>query len=232
MRTRDLIPVFLVLALGACAHSAQPAPPSGRRATIAVTPLTGCEDTLVPRVPSFRASDTLSLEAAQRFYPQAAAWLARRVPGGWSGGPWRTNGGQPLRLYLRDPAQQHAALAVLDTLAPRVLELVRPRPTDTVVVLPVQWDAAEVYDWYRYISDRVRTLTGPPGVNMLGMDQAGGRIVVGVEFAESLPGAIRWLQSLNVPCNLVYLEVSGTIQLTPSSQQPTAKGQQPTATSD
>jgi hypothetical protein len=142
------------------------------------------------------------------------AYWARRVPGGWAGGPyypWPRPIDAPLTILLRDTTKKEAALAALDTLLP---PHARRSPTAPVTIAARQarWDLAELFDWKDFIVSNFGRAEGV-SISMWGLGPD--RLTIGIKDLESLPATIRWLHELRVPCRLVMVEVVGTVSTLP-----------------
>jgi hypothetical protein len=115
------------------------------------------------------------------------AELARRLPGGWGG----QFGGFPHgTIYLTAP--EHAREVVALRHLPPGVRVRRGR-----------WDAAQLHDWYRYLTPR----TGGAAVSSVGIDVAGNRIVVGVVDAAARRQLEGTLAALEIPCYLVAIGI-------------------------
>ena len=198
-----------------CRHRVVPEPYRDR--TIWFIPAAGCAaspDTNPRWLPPTRASDTLSLAYATRdpIPPRVHAWLARRVPGGYGGGPYAPGDGGPSFLFLRDTSRLRGALGALDSLRPpRDPSFFEPRH-DSVVATPVRWDFAEYYDWLTYLESNFEH-PRQSGIEGWGIDQFRQRLIFALDSASRIPAFLQWLQRLNVPCYLVKFEVSGPLHL-------------------
>ena len=202
---------MLALALTACHRAGIASQAEAPDRGVWVDPDSLCSDSSPRSLPPSRVSDTLSLASTAQRVDRRWAWWARRVPGGWAGGPFylapRAN---PPTILLRDPLQKVAALAALDTLLladKRVLPVTRDT-RDTVVAVQARWDLAELYDWLQYIESRFGEARGL-GINGWGIDPGRNRLTITIEERVTLSAVIRWLQGLAIPCRLVRVEVVG-----------------------
>jgi hypothetical protein len=195
----------ITVALG-CVHTEAAAPARSADEPVWVDPTPRCSETSPTFLPSFRASDTVSAPTATYDPDRLSVWLARRVPGGWSFGTMVDSLQNIGRLWLRDPSQKRAALAVLDTiLPPNYPNFSRTHP-DSVIVHRVRWDYAELYDWMEYLNSSMRDLTGVR-ITAWATDALGGRLLFFVETREMLPKMTGWLVGKGIPCRLVALGV-------------------------
>lgn len=202
-------------------------PPQGVFVRTVVTPLDGCHEGSMYRLPPVRATDTLTLEGTHRRMLGAIgpfnAWLARRVPGGWSYGPLSGPGDEPSILFMKDPTQKRAALIALDSLQRPPPWFAHPR-RDTVEAVQVRWDWAELYDWQVYVMNHwQRAHAGGARWRSLGINYLHhAKISIGIEDVMGLPAVVRLLQELNVPCDLFHVEVVGEIVVGPAMGSPAA----------
>ncbi|HSA57836.1 MAG TPA: hypothetical protein VLE53_19140 [Gemmatimonadaceae bacterium] len=145
--------------------------------------------------------------------PRLGAWLARRVPGGYAGGPYPLSAWtEPWVLLLRDTTSLAAASRALDTLRPPPdPSMLQPRP-DTVIARPARWDLAELYDWLEHLESNLRGARGG-GINGWGIDERNNRIQVLIESASTIPALLTWLENLSLPCHLVAFRVVGRISI-------------------
>jgi hypothetical protein len=162
-------------------------------------------------LPPVRASDTVS-RPTKYDQEQLEAWLARRVPGGYSFGTMVDSLHNIGLLWLREPNQKKEALAVLDTLLPPNYPNFRRTHPDSVVIRKVRWDYAELYDWMHYLESSMSDLNGVE-ITMWAIDPLGDRLVFGLVHREMLPAMVSWLVGKNVPCRLVRLTVVGRAYL-------------------
>ena len=203
--------VLCAVGIAGCRHRNVPLSYVDR--TLWFIPAAGCAaspDSNPRWLPPTRASDTLSLAYATRHgvSRDIEAWLARRVPGGYGGGPYPAGDGGPSFLFLRDTTRLRDALAALDTLRRPPDPLYGwPRPA-SVVAVPARWDLAEYYDWFHYLEsnfeDPLRS-----GIVAWGIDPFRQRLKFSLDTASRLPAFLEWLERMRVPCGLVKFEVSG-----------------------
>jgi hypothetical protein len=193
-----------------CARHGESAAPY-RDPSVWVDPTNSCNDSSARFLPKYRASDTVSAPNGKYDLELLSAWLARRVPGGWTFGPMVDSLHGIALLWLREPSQKHQALAVLDTLLPANPLFSRTHP-DSVVTRKTRWDYAELYDWMQYLNSSMRDLRG---VTITGwsIDAIGGRLVFGIEKREMLPSMAAWLVGKGIPCHLVALRIMGQFRL-------------------
>jgi hypothetical protein len=74
-----------------------------------------------------------------------------------------------------------------------------------VTVEPARWDSAQLYEWRRYLDDRV----GVPGLQSLSTDPIANDIRYCVTSASARAALERRLRELRVPCGLVRVEMEG-----------------------
>ena len=185
-----------------------------RDRTIWFLPSSGCAvspDSTPRWLPPIRPSDTLSHAFADRTPPQRNAWLARRVPGGYAGGPYPSLGwNQAWVILMRDTTQRAAAWAAVDSLRPASDAItLQPRP-DSVVARRVRWDSAELHDWLQHLESNLRGARGS-GLNGWGIDEQDNRIELYVESVSTVPVLLTWLEGLSLPCHLVAFQVAGLV---------------------
>lgn len=183
----------------------------------------GCSDSSARWLPPSRPSDTLSLAFVRSRPPFLGAWIARRVPGGFAGGPYPGHDTLASILYLRDPLQKHAALAALDSIAPAAERYGGMSPehwprTDTVVVQPARWDLAELFDWFEYLKPHASD-SKDIGITGWGFDLRGNRLVFSVAADSNFAALAAWLEGRTVPCHLVAMRIMGPVQLARISAQ-------------
>jgi hypothetical protein len=137
-------------------------------------------------------------------WTQRAA-IARGIPGGW-GGVTRRKKGLGLAIYLTDTTERVAALnALVRAKVPYV-------SSETEATLG-RWSYGELYDWFRYVHTHLRRVS----ITMSALDEERNRILYGVETEEAGLELDRQLTSLEVPCFLVWREVTGPVHLTSAS---------------
>lgn len=143
-------------------------------------------------------SDSLSEDARW-------ARVARVVPGGWGGGLFLDHGVPT--IYLTDPSRRAEAVAALNqrgvdgqTLGPDVR------------VRRARWNYAQLYDWYRYLNQRI----GNVSISGTDIDQAHNRLLYGVTSVSGKRALEARLAALAVPCHLVAVEIGP--YATPSSR--------------
>ena len=179
--------------------------------TGALAMCSACSDTTGPLLcdptgpgPSIEGArrDSLPPEPTQfRDVNDEWASIARQVPGGWGG--FFLVDGQPT-VYLVEPGRRDEALAALHLLWDWTPYDIRQSD-----VWQGRWDFAQLYDWRRYIDVAVGW---PEGLTSSDLDEFRNRIAYGVrdEGIAASFGAL--LDSANLPCELVLIEVGGPIQ--------------------
>ena len=201
----------LTVGISGCKHHRAPESAVLPEPYIWFDPSPNCTDSSPRSLPPVRASDTLS-RPTRYDQEQVAAWLARRVPGGYSFGTMVDSIHNIGILWLREPDQKKEALAVLDTLLPPGYWNFRRTHPDSVVVRKVRWDSAELYDWMNYLQNSKPGLK-EVAITMWATDPLGDRLVFGVEKRDMLPTMVSWLVEKKVPCRLVQLMVQGYARL-------------------
>ena len=76
----------------------------------------------------------------------------------------------------------------------------------------VRWDAAELYDWLKYIEARLSETRGI-AVNGWGVHTQENHILLYLEKVESLTPLLDVLERHHVPCYLVKIAVVGPITI-------------------
>lgn len=129
------------------------------------------------------------------------AVIARDVPGGWGGfffeNSWPT-------IYLVDPSQRTAAVDALYSLGVGA-PFADIRKAD---VWQGRWDFGQLYDWYRYINEVA--VGWPYGLVSRDINEVRNRLVYGV-LEDSLDSFTETIESVQLPCELVVIEVMGPI---------------------
>jgi hypothetical protein len=151
-------------------------------------------------------------------YPDAQwARLARTAPGGFAGVYFETmprdRRGQPTRrqrvvIRLARPNERTAALRALLPKLPATFGGLSVDSTD-VLIVPANWDFAQLDEWRRYLDDRV----GSPGLTSVATDEETNQIRYGVVDAAARTRLERRLRELRVPCGLVAIEIVGVARL-------------------
>jgi len=124
--------------------------------------------------------------------------IARQVPGGWGGifpdeGQWV--------MYLVDTTKYDEAVVALNE-----TELFRHYDFSLFLVRQGLWDFAQLHDWQLYIVTRG---VWPDGIISSDIDETRNRLVYGV-LAEQGHIVEDFFNSLNLPCDLLLLEVENT----------------------
>jgi hypothetical protein len=197
-----------LLALGlACADATSP--DAAERAASAGR-VGACEGPAASLPPQLAAA--LPAPGAARTPDARWAELARTVPGGFAGvmydappadGPPRTTG-RPV-LMLVDPSRAAQAKAALVPHLPGF-------DVAGADVRAVRWDFAQLYDWYRYLNDRVWQ---ERGVTMSDIDEAANRLVYGAADEAALERITQRLAALPLPCDLVLVRIVPPAQTRP-----------------
>jgi hypothetical protein len=128
------------------------------------------------------------------------AALARTVPGGFAGVLYIDS--KPV-LMLTDPSQAGAAKEALVAEFPSF-------DIRGAEVRKVRWDFAQLADWYDYLG-----IHGPvwqtPGTMSADKNEAINRIHYGVLDSASRAGLIASLAGMNLPCDLIVIEITGRV---------------------
>jgi hypothetical protein len=132
-----------------------------------------------------------------------AQWadIARQAPGGWGGVFLGSN--NTLTIYLVDPTKETEAKTVLFSVGVGL-----PRDIRTAQVRKGRWDFAQLFDWYRYIQPHINFSNG---VSFTDIDEAANRLHYGMVSSEAMASLEATFQSLNLPCELVIVDVVGPI---------------------
>ena len=139
--------------------------------------------------------------------------LAARVPGGFAGILFDEDGQTPIIMLTRpeEAAQAKAALAA---------QLPSRFPIRSAIPRPARWDFAQLVDWYNYLMPKV--FRG--GVVLGDKSEGANRIVFGVVADSTRRRVVRELNALDIPCDLVHLEIRGRPILLERSVGPTVQG--------
>jgi hypothetical protein len=212
------------LTLAACRHGQRPLVLPPHDNAVWFVPSTGCPsefDTTARSLPPTRVTDTLERPRPDDPY-QTWVWLARRVPGGFAA-IQHVHGAKATLLRLRDTTRKAEAFAAIDSLWPLAVRNpnwpTAPYPPDSIVAVPVKWDAAELYDWKEYF---VRHLIQRGGgrVNGWGADLFRDRVIITVDSMHGIRPLRAVLEELHVPCHLVAMQVIGPVSLAPAFTRP------------
>jgi hypothetical protein len=148
--------------------------------------------------------------ASARTATEQKAAIASQIPGGFAGSYARTlterGEANTIAVLLRDTTQRAAAVAVLDTLLPRIYR--RAAPFRISMVRPATWDFSELHAWYQFLGVRV-----PLGEDlvMTAIEESKNRIKFGVRDTRGRDRILRRLSELSLPCGLVVVEVTGPV---------------------
>lgn len=163
-----------------------------------------CDSTVAARALSATLRDSLGNPFDAR--GQIGRWtrraaIARNIPGGW-GGVTQRNEGLGFAIYLTDTTQRVAALEAL-------MKADVPYVSSSTEARPARWTYADLYDWFRYVHTHLRRVP----IVMWSLDEGRNRILYGVETEEAGVELDRQLTTLQVPCFLVWREVTGPVHL-------------------
>ena len=126
--------------------------------------------------------------------------LAERVPGGFAG--FILDNGKPV-LFLTDPSKAAAAKSGLAGSMPGF-------DVHAAEVRQARWDFAQLVNWYNYLEERT-TVWLTPGITSGDKSESINRIVYGTVDSASRLELIEKLQALELPCDLIRVEVTGRI---------------------
>jgi hypothetical protein len=129
------------------------------------------------------------------------ARMTADVPGGFAG--TLVEHGRTIVL-LADPAQRDAARTALNGLS-----MTGPRDFTHAEFRKATWTLGELVAWYRFIVANARSTA----VRSSYINQPGNRIVLTVANGTDRQSVIRRLESLNLPCDLVNVEILGAPRL-------------------
>jgi hypothetical protein len=146
---------------------------------------------LPPALAESVSVDTDSLSEDARW-----ARIARVVPGGWGGGLFLADGVPT--MYLTDTSRRAEAVAALNQ---RAVDGRTIGPD--VHVRQGRWSFAQLYDWYRYLNQRI----GNVAISGTDIDQAHNRLLYAVTSESAKRALEARLSTLAVPCHLVAVEV-------------------------
>lgn len=184
-------------AIAGCAHANQlpKQPAMARWADVGKVCTANSPVTELP--PTLRGSrgNPFDAGASRRDQWAERAELARKVPGGWGG---LTRGRDGLGIYLVDTTKRVAAIKALN-------EQGFPYAMNIVDVKAGRWDYIQMYDWFRYINTHLHDVR----VAGWSLDEGRNRLWYAVEDKDSALKLEQQLVSLNAPCWLVFIEVTG-----------------------
>lgn len=138
-----------------------------------------------------------------------ARWarIARVVPGGWGGGLFLADGVPT--IYLTDTSRRSEALMALNQRA------VDGRTLGADVrVRQGRWSFAQLYDWYRYLNQRI----GDVSISGTDIDQANNRLLYSVTSETAKRALEARLSTLAIPCYLVAVEIRPFSTLTSTTR--------------
>ena len=126
--------------------------------------------------------------------------LAERIPGGFAG---VIGDRGKLVLFLTDPSQGEAAKAALAASTPSI-------NVQGAEVRQARWDFAQLVNWFNYLSQQ-SPVWSSPGMSSADKNEAINRIVYGTVDSASRLVLIEKLQALDLPCDLIRVDVTGRI---------------------
>jgi hypothetical protein len=128
--------------------------------------------------------------------------LASSVPGGYAGVLY-DSAHLPVLLLTRPQAAESARAALVAPLAESHF------PVMSATVQPVRWDYRQLATWYSYVYPQIR---GDKGLALSHVDLIHNRISIGVVDANARDRMVHKLIRLNLPCDLVLVEITGANQ--------------------
>jgi hypothetical protein len=170
-------------------------------------PTAGCATRGANLFAPVRATDAITPALAQQRPDAARAYAARRLPGGYAGGPVYFSPPMHAILWLRDTTAKDSVLRALPSLPG--LAWTKDTGGTTVEVRQAEYDAAMAYDWLNYLMSRGLFRHG---VSSVGMGPEG-RIAIGAVAPSDLPQIVALLEAEHVPCRLVTLQVTGPVHV-------------------
>lgn len=126
--------------------------------------------------------------------------LATRVPGGFAGVLYE--GGQPVIMFTHPESA--------DVAKPEIAQKIPEFPVLNATVRRVRWDFAQLVNWYNYLNPRV---FGPSEMVSSDKDEGLNRISFGVTNEGARAVLVKSLLALNVPCDLVVVEITSPINI-------------------
>ena len=189
--------VATIAILAACSETTQPDPVAPSPSLTRIADCTGPARSLDPALAA-------SLPPLTGVWTPDEGWaaLARKVPGGFAGILYVDN--KPV-LLLTDPSQ---AAAAKEALAREIPWFDIPGAQ----VRKARWDFAQLYDWYAYLMIYGHVWQ-TPGMTMGDKDEAINRIRYGVLDNASRADLVSRLAGLNLPCDLIAIEITGPINM-------------------
>ena len=194
---RSLITAVLVCGGSACSDNGPSAENVVERAELVrrSTAVRNCEG----------PATSLSASLANKLPPRTGGmqpddqWadLAEQVPGGFAG--YILDGGKFV-VFLTDPSQAAAAKAALAGKTGYDLQGAEVRQA--------RWDFAQLVNWFNYLSQQSATWSSS-GLASADKNEAINRIVYGTVDSTSRLMLIEKLQGLDLPCDLIRVEVTG-----------------------
>jgi hypothetical protein len=126
--------------------------------------------------------------------------LAERVPGGFAGILYVDN--KPV-LMLTDPSEAAAAKRAL---APALVGF----DVAGAAVHKARWNFAQLVNWYNFLGART-SVWQTPGMTSGDKDEAINRIRYGVVDTAARETLLRTLAGIQLPCDLIAVEITGPI---------------------
>lgn len=173
-------------------------------AMVCLTMLGGCADPAAPATPSCGEARSLPVALRSALPPRTGEYmpderwaeLALAHPGGFAGVFYEQ--GRPV-LMLSRPNEATAARTALASDLPHF-------PVATAEVRTARWDFAKLLDWYEYLVGALAFWENDAFVSG-DKDEVLNRIVFGLRDSTAIRDIQAELKRLEVPCDLVKLEV-------------------------
>jgi hypothetical protein len=130
--------------------------------------------------------------------------LAAVVPGGFAGVLYDSDR-RPVLMLTRPELEADAKRALAGKLS--------GFPVAGAVVRQARWDFLQLVNWYNYLASPVFS---EPGIHSGDKDEALNRVHFGVRDAEVRERVARKLLALDIPCDLVVLEITPPMRILPA----------------
>jgi hypothetical protein len=195
MRSSFVIAVLL-LVLGNCRSPSDPGSASdlGPESALRMNDCDGPATSLPPLIAATLPPRSGHMQPDDRW-----ADLAAEVPGGFAGVLY--DNGRPV-LMLTRPNEAAAAKAAL-------AEKLGGFPVASADVRAARWDFRQLVDWSRYLV--LQPTVQSAGIMTSDNDEAANRIRFGVKDADARLRLVHALVGLNIPCDLVLIEIAQPI---------------------
>lgn len=186
-----VVPMFAV----ACSSATQPDNLTLNPSLARVADCNGPATSLDPAIAS-----TLPPRDGRMMPDDEWANLAERVPGGFAGVLYVAS--KPV-LLLTDPSQAAAAKTALASSLPFF-------DVGSAEVRRARWNFAQLVDWYNYLSSQ-GAVWRTPGMVSSDKDEAINRIRYGVLDGAARDKLLERLNGIELPCDLIAVEITGAI---------------------